>query len=70
VQNNYGNVLRQRGQSLQAIAQYRAAIRTYPDYVDAYVNLAHTLREVGRLPEAEATMMAAKEARERYLRGR
>ncbi len=70
VQNNYGNVLRLRGDLPAALESYRAAARTFPDYPDAWVNQASVLEQLGRLQEAaeagaraEAAMEAARDRR-------
>jgi tetratricopeptide (TPR) repeat protein len=48
------------GRLPEAIAEYQAALRSEPDFVEAHVNLANTLaRTPGRLPEAIAEYEAA-----------
>ncbi len=64
VQNNYGNVLRLRGDLPAALESYRAAARTFPDYPDAWVNQAGVLEEMGRMEEAAEARARAKAATE------
>ncbi len=44
---------------LDAIASYDRALALKPDYVDAHNNRANALNQLGRLPEALASVEAA-----------
>jgi tetratricopeptide (TPR) repeat protein len=57
--NNLANAMVHRGATVQAIAQYREALRIEPDYKEAHHNLAITLAEQGELAEAIAHYRAA-----------
>lgn len=70
VQNNYGNVLRLRGDLPGALESYRAAARTFPDYPDAWVNQAAVLEALGRGGEAAEARARAEEARAAQAPGR
>jgi Flp pilus assembly protein TadD len=49
-----GNAWRRAGHPAEAAAEYRRAIETRPDYVEALNNLGIVLRDLGRVREAEA----------------
>jgi tetratricopeptide (TPR) repeat protein len=57
--NNLGDALRNAGRTPDAIAQYEAALRLKPDYVEAHNNLGDALLSAGRIPEAIAQYEAA-----------
>ena len=59
VLNNLANALQSRGESSQAIAYYRKAIRIKPDYGMAYYNLAKAIGEQGESSEAIELYRAA-----------
>jgi len=46
----------QMGQTPEAVAEYRAAIRLAPRFPAAYINLSDLQREQGREPDAERTL--------------
>lgn len=50
--SNYGLALADRGESDQAIRQYKKAILAEPNYVNSYLNLGNAYRQKGRIPEA------------------
>jgi tetratricopeptide (TPR) repeat protein len=50
---NYGNLLKKRGDNVQAIAEYRETLKYYPEHALALSNLAGTLEAIGNLTEAE-----------------
>jgi len=53
--NNLGYEMQKMGRLPEAIADYRAALRVYPDYAEAHYNLANTLLQTPRgLQEAIA----------------
>jgi predicted CXXCH cytochrome family protein len=54
-----GAFLAQRGQAAEAEAEYRAAIKLEPRFVQAYVNLADLYRSRGRDKEGEAVLSEA-----------
>jgi len=56
---NAGKQARLRGETLNAIACFREAIRLQPDCVPAYNNLATALQKEGRLDEAIAVLRQA-----------
>jgi tetratricopeptide (TPR) repeat protein len=49
-----GNALAKTGRTSEAIAQFEAALRLKPDYVEAYNNLGSVLASTGRTSEAVA----------------
>jgi tetratricopeptide (TPR) repeat protein len=61
VRYNYGLALSHiAGRERDAIAEYQAALRIDPDYVDAHNNLGNALSQIpGRLPDAMAEYQAA-----------
>jgi tetratricopeptide (TPR) repeat protein len=61
VHYNYGLALSHiAGRERDAIAEYQAALRIDPDYVDAHNNLGNALSQIsGRLPDAIAEYQAA-----------
>jgi tetratricopeptide (TPR) repeat protein len=59
IQNNLGVVLAHEGNSKEAIALYREALSTVPDYAEAQANLAHELLHSGQFAEAEPHLMQA-----------
>ncbi|HUU85807.1 MAG TPA: tetratricopeptide repeat protein [Phycisphaerae bacterium] len=52
--NNLGNLLKDRGDTEQAMEHYRAALELKPDFIDALNNLGAALVKVGRFDEALA----------------
>jgi protein O-mannosyl-transferase len=50
--NNFGNTLKTRGQTDEAIHQYQEALRLKPDYPDALNNLGAALGQKGQTDEA------------------
>jgi len=52
IQNNLGVILGREGDSKEAVALYRAALSTNPDYPEAHANLAHELLKSGQFDEA------------------
>ncbi len=52
--NNLGNFLADREQLAEAVAHYRQALETDPNYIDAYFNLGAALFSQGRYDEAIA----------------
>src|SRR5215831_9615077 len=56
---NLGNALMGQGKLDEAIAAYRRAIRSKPDYAAAYPNLGNVLMDQGRLDEAIAAYRRA-----------
>ena len=59
IQNNLGVILGREGNSKDAIALYRAALSTAPDYAEAHANLAHELLKSGQFAEAEPHLTQA-----------
>ncbi len=59
IQNNLGVILGREHNSKEAIALYRAALSTVPDYAEAHANLAHELLQSGQFAEAEPHLMQA-----------
>jgi len=61
VRYNYGLALSHiAGRERDAIAEYQAALRIDPDYIDAHNNLGNALSQIpGRLPDAMAEYQAA-----------
>jgi tetratricopeptide (TPR) repeat protein len=64
--NGLGSVLHERGQSDEAIAHFREAVRLKPDFSTAYYNLGGVLRERGRPDEAMAEFAKAIEIQPDY----
>jgi tetratricopeptide (TPR) repeat protein len=56
---NLGIFLANTGRTSEAIAQYEAALRLEPDYVEAHINLGNALGRAGRTSEAIAQYEAA-----------
>jgi len=50
--NDFGNSLAAQGRFDEAISHFQEALRIYPDFPEAYYNLANTLFATGRLDEA------------------
>ena len=50
--SNLGNVLKEKGQLKEALANYRHAVKLKPDFIDGYINLAAALVAVGDLEGA------------------
>jgi Flp pilus assembly protein TadD len=59
IQNNLGVILTREGNSKEAVALYRAALSTAPDYAEAHANLAHELMKSGEFAEAETLLTQA-----------
>jgi tetratricopeptide (TPR) repeat protein len=59
IQNNLGVILAREGNAKEAIALYREALSTVPDYAEAHANLAHELLHSGQFAEAEPHLMQA-----------
>ncbi|MGD0481537.1 MAG: tetratricopeptide repeat protein [Terracidiphilus sp.] len=59
IQNNLGVVLANEGNSTEAVALYRAALVTAPDYAAALANLGHEQLKSGQLAEAYANITKA-----------
>jgi tetratricopeptide (TPR) repeat protein len=59
IQNNLGVVLANEGNSAEAVALYRAALATAPDYAAALANLGHEQLKSGQLGEAYANITKA-----------
>jgi tetratricopeptide (TPR) repeat protein len=59
IQNNLGVVLAREGGSKEAIALYRAALSTVPDYAEAHANLAHELLKQAQFADAEPHLTQA-----------
>ncbi|HUB81037.1 MAG TPA: tetratricopeptide repeat protein [Bryobacteraceae bacterium] len=59
IENNLGVILGREGDSKGAIALYREALSTVPDYADAHANLAHELLKAGDFAEAEKQLHEA-----------
>jgi Flp pilus assembly protein TadD len=59
IQNNLGVILGREGNSREAVALYRAALSTAPDYAEAHANLAHELMKSGQFAEAEQHLTQA-----------
>jgi protein O-GlcNAc transferase len=57
--NNFGNALRESGQLVNAISEYRRAVALKRDYAEAHNNLGNALREAG---EAAAAMLSCAQA--------
>lgn len=53
---NLGSFLAERGETVAAEAEYRAALQLDPRFVPAWANLADLRRMQGREPEVEATL--------------
>ena len=56
---NAGNQLREKGEIKQAIEQYQDAIRSDPNYADAYRGLAAAFDQEGKSTEATAARHSA-----------
>lgn len=50
--SNLGNVLKEKGQLKEALANYRHAVKLKPDFIDGYINLAAALVAAGDLEGA------------------
>ncbi|XP_065668956.1 UDP-N-acetylglucosamine--peptide N-acetylglucosaminyltransferase 110 kDa subunit isoform X1 [Hydra vulgaris] len=50
--SNLGNVLKEKGQLKDALANYRHAVKLKPDFIDGYINLAAALVAAGDLEGA------------------
>jgi len=59
IQNNLGVVVGREGNSTEAVALYRAALSTVPDYAEAHANLAHELIRQGQYAEGESHLTQA-----------
>jgi predicted O-linked N-acetylglucosamine transferase (SPINDLY family) len=57
--NNLGNVLKEQGNTDDAIAHYRQALTLRPAYAEAHNNLGTALQELGKMEEAEASYRQA-----------
>jgi protein O-mannosyl-transferase len=56
---NLGNLRRQQGRQIEALAEYDEALRIQPGFADAHYNRANTLRESGRADDAIASYREA-----------
>ena len=45
--SNLGNVFKEKGQLVDALENYRYAVRLKPDFIDGYINLAAALVSAG-----------------------
>ena len=52
IENNLGVVSGREGKSAEAMALYRAALASSPDYAEAHANLGHELLKAGHIEEA------------------
>ncbi|HTX34632.1 MAG TPA: tetratricopeptide repeat protein [Bryobacteraceae bacterium] len=59
IQNNLGVIVARDGDSARAVALYRAALATAPDYAEARANLGHELVKSGHLDEALPNLQKA-----------
>jgi tetratricopeptide (TPR) repeat protein len=59
IENNLGVVLGREGDSQGAIALYKEALSTVPDYAEAHANLAHELLKAGQFAGAEPHLVQA-----------
>ncbi len=59
IENNLGVVIANEGNSAEAVALYRAALTTAPDYAAALANLGHEQLKSGQLAEAYANITKA-----------
>jgi len=57
--DNLGNTLLQTGRTLEAIDQYKQAVRLNPNYADARSNLGAALGQIGQISEAIEQFKAA-----------
>ncbi|ESN92123.1 hypothetical protein HELRODRAFT_103978 [Helobdella robusta] len=57
--SNLGNVYKERGQLVEALAHYRHAVRLKPDFTDGYINLSAALVAAGELEAAVQTYITA-----------
>ena len=46
--SNLGNVFKEKGQLVDALENYRYAVRLKPDFIDGYINLAAALVSAGQ----------------------
>ena len=46
--SNLGNVFKEKGQLVDALENYRYAVRLKPDFIDGYINLAAALVSAGK----------------------
>ena len=49
--SNLGNVFKEKGQLVDALENYRYAVRLKPDFIDGYINLAAALVSAGKEEE-------------------
>jgi Flp pilus assembly protein TadD len=61
IENNLGVIVARDGNSAEALALYRAALRTAPDYAEAHANLGHELLKAGQLEQAQSSIARALE---------
>lgn len=59
VWNNLGNLLLASARAEEALAGYERALQLQPPYADAHYNRARALHQLGRLPEAAASLNQA-----------
>lgn len=65
-----GDLYAEAGAGEDAVAEYRAALRTRPGFVDIRNKLAHALLELDRLDEAEAELYEALAINPRFVDAR
>ena len=59
IQNNFGLFAAGEGNSAEAVALYRAALATAPDFADAHSNLGKALVESGQFDQAQSSLTKA-----------
>lgn len=59
IQNNLGVIVAGEGNSAEAVALYRAALATAPEYAEAHANLGHELLKSGQLDQAQSSLTKA-----------
>jgi len=59
IENNLGVIVAREGDSSRAMALYREALATAPDYAEAHANLGHELLKAGQMEQARASLERA-----------